>query len=357
MGSRQHLEGVARSARSLQDTVGELHAALTEGDEEGADYARDSLVRQARAALGDTGERGFEPAPAPDLDADDLLALAVRDLALSEALLSAGKALGEEGGPPEPGLLGPAARSLDTAAGALEAQTRAAVRLGFEPADSPSADLPSAVEALKREAGACLDRIADRSAGVASSALTGIPIVGTLLEHAKKLTDDLGLDAVKGVLAKLGARALERALRTLRRLIPAPIVDRVWQAAADLADGMEQDKSAGPLLMGGLLGIEGIKTDLAGLLGGPGLDQSRLDAARADLAELGDRFGKRMDMVAAAVALSGAVLAALASPLVAGGVAALLLGVAVVLAADYADAWRLPVSVRGVRVVVEEATA
>lgn len=192
---------------------------------------------------------------------------------------------------------------------------------------------------------------------MAWSALTSIPFVGKLTEQVKSFGDDLGLGAVKGTLAKLAVRALERALGTLRKLIHSALVERVWKAAAELADGLDRDKAAGPLLVGGLLGCEGVKQAIAARLEAAGLDQARLDTARGELADLGERFGKRMDLVAVMITAAAALLTAVASPLAAAGAAVLLLGVSLVLAADYADAWRLPVAVRGVRTVVEEATA
>jgi hypothetical protein len=346
---RQPLDALSRSARSLRDVVGELSCALAEDDEEGAAYARDGLARLARDALGDD-RLAFEPAEAPGPDLllagpDLLLAGLARDLALSGALLSA------EAG--DPGGLREAESALDRLEGALAAPGR----LGFEDAGGRSPDLPSAITALRRQCADCLDHIAERTAGVAAAALTELPGVGTLAEHLKRLGDDLGLGAVTGTLARLAVRVLERALTALRGLVTAPLLERVGRAVAGYADGLEQNKGAGALLMAGLLGVERTKRELTARLAADGLDSARLERATAELTELSARFGRRMDLLALAVSLGAAVAALLASPLAAGAVAALLMAAAVVTAADHADAWRRPVLVRGVRVLVEEATA
>ncbi|MFI6902751.1 hypothetical protein ACIBKY_15940 [Nonomuraea sp. NPDC050394] len=397
MGSRQHLDGLARSARSLQDTVGELHAALTAGNERRAGYARDRLAEQARAALGESGEYGFEaPRPGshtPAPDPDDLLAEAVRDLALSQALISAAAGLGEtntgEGGGGgaadgsggatldgggagtrdgggaggvggggggaggELGRLRVAGDSLGRLATALKPPDH----FGFEAATNASPDLPTAIATLRQEAATCLDRIHERSAGVAGAALAKIPVVSTVTTTAREILDKLGIGALTGTLTKLAARTLHKALTALHRLIPAAALDRVNAAVSRLADGLDQDKAAGPLLVSALLGTDGVRSALDERLARDALDRARLDGARADLAELGDRFGRHMDVLAIAITVSTGLVAWLATPLAAGAVAALLLGVVLVLAADYADAWSLPVAVRGVRTVVEDATA
>ncbi|MBB5078237.1 hypothetical protein [Nonomuraea endophytica] len=371
MGSRQHLDGLARSARSLQDTVGELHAALTAGNERRAGYARDRLAEQARAALGETGSYGFERSRpgshTPDPDPDDLLAEAVHDLALSQALISAAADVGETdagegatrdgggggGAGSESGRLRVAGDSLGRLATALKPPDR----FGFEAAASASPDLPTAIATLRQEAASCLDRIHERSAGVAGAALAKIPGVSTITTTAQEILDKLGVGALTGTLTKLAARALHKALTALHRLIPMEALDRVNTAVSQLADGLDKDKAAGPLLMSALLGTEGVRSALDERLARDALDRARLDGARTELAELGDRFGKHMDVLAIAITVSTAVVAWLATPLAAGAVAALLLGAVLVLAADYADAWSLPVAVRGVRTVVEDATA
>ncbi|GAA0913349.1 hypothetical protein [Nonomuraea longicatena] len=344
MAPRQHLEALSRSARSLRDLVGELSSALAEDDDEGAAYARDGLTRLARDTLGED-RLGFEPADAPGpADPGFLLASVARDLALSGALLSA------EAG--DPGRLHEAESALDRLEGALTAPGR----LGFEGSGGRSPDLPSAITALRLECAGCLDHIAERTAGVAAAALTEIPFVGRLAEHVKRLGDDLGLGAAAGTLARLAVRVLERALTALRGLVTAPLLERAGRAVAGYADGLEQNKGAGALLMAGVLGVERTKRDLTARLAADGLDSARLDRATAELTELSDGFGRRMDLIALAVSLGAAVAAWLASPLAAGAVAALLLAAAVVTAADHADTWRRPVLVRGVRAVVEEAT-
>ncbi|MFI6386559.1 hypothetical protein [Nonomuraea sp. NPDC050540] len=364
MGSRQHLDGLARSARSLQDTVGELHAALTAGDERRAGYARDRLAEQARAALGDSGAYGFEPPRpgphAPTPDPDDLLAGAVRDLALSQALISAaadgGEADGSGGGVGVDGGSG-RLRAAGDSLGRLAAALKPPDHFGFEAAASASPDLPTAIATLRQEAAACLDRIHERSAGVAGAALAKIPVVSTVATTTQEILDKLGVGALTGTLTKLAARALHKALTALHHLIPAAALDRVNAAVSQLADGLDKDKAAGPLLVSALLGTDGVRSALDERLGRDALDRARLDGARAELAELGDRFGKHMDVLAIAITVSTGLAAWLATPLAAGAVAALLLGVVLVLAADYADAWSLPVTVRGVRTVVEDATA
>ncbi|MFI9558147.1 hypothetical protein [Nonomuraea endophytica] len=377
MGSRQHLDGLARSARSLQDTVGELHAALTAGNERRAGYARDRLADQARAALGESGEYGFEPprpgSHAPEPDPDDLLAEAVRDLALSQALISAAAGLGEAGASGDGGGTSDGGGDTDGSGGAdaesgrlrmagdslgrLATALKPPDHFGFEAAASASPDLPTAIATLRQEAAACLDRIHERSAGVAGAALTKIPGVSTITTTVQEILDRFGVGALTGTLTKLAARALHKALTALHRLIPMEALDRVNTAVSQLADGLDKDKAAGPLLMSALLGAEGVRSALDERLSRDALDRARLDGARAELAELGDRFGKHMDMIAIAITVSTSLVAWLATPLAAGAVAALLLGVVLVLAADYADAWSLPVAVRGVRTVVEDATA
>ncbi|MEV4890123.1 hypothetical protein AB0K48_12105 [Nonomuraea sp. NPDC055795] len=444
MGSRQHLDGLARSARSLQDTVGELHAALTAGNERRAGYARDRLAEQARAALGDSGAYGFEPprptspphrparpGPRPEprprplqLGPDDLLAEAVRDLVLSQVLISAAADVGEAGaggggtdgsaggadggaggadgggaggsgreaGGGEAGASGGRAgggeagagggrgdgsgrgggaagsgggagggsgrlREAGDSLGLLATALKPPDHFGFEAATHASPDLPTAIATLRQEAAACLDRIHERSAGVAGAALAKIPVVSTVTTTAQEILDKLGVGALTGTLTKLAARALHKALTALHHLIPVAALDRVNAAVSQLADGLDKDKAAGPLLVSALLGTDGVRSALDERLGRDALDRARLDGARAELAELGDRFGKHMDVLAIAITVSTGLVAWLATPLAAGAVAALLLGVVLVLAADYTDAWSLPVAVRGVRTVVEDATA
>ncbi|MFE0150622.1 hypothetical protein ACFWY5_25975 [Nonomuraea sp. NPDC059007] len=411
MGSRQHLDGLARSARSLQDTVGELHAALTAGNERRAGYARDRLVEQARAALDESGTYGFEPPrptspphrPArpgprpgpqprpPQPGPDDLLAEAVRDLALSQALISAAAGVGEAAadvGEPGAGEGGGGAdgsgggwgdgggagavggggrggadagsgrlREAGDSLGLLATALKPPDHFGFEAATRASPDLPTAIATLRQEAAACLDRIHERSAGVAGAALAKIPVVSTVATTAQEILDKLGVGALTGTLTKLAARALHKALTALHHLIPAAALDRVNTAVSQLADGLDKDEAAGPLLVSALLGTDGVRSALDERLARDALDRARLDGARAELAELGDRFGRHMDVLAIAITVSTGLVAWLATPLAAGAVAALLLGVVLVLAADYADAWSLPVAVRGVRTVVEDATA
>ncbi|MFI6292428.1 hypothetical protein ACIBEJ_12635 [Nonomuraea sp. NPDC050790] len=363
MGARQHLDGLARSARSLHDTVGELHAALAGGDERRAGYARDRLADQARTALGDSGAYGFEPpraAGAPDPGPPDpgaLLAEAARDLALSQALISAAQPDGRESLPRGPQGPGGALRDARDSLGRLAAALEPSGDFGFEAATGASPDLPTAVAALRQEAAACLDRIHERSAGVASSALAKIPGVSTVTTTAQEMLDSLGVAAIAGTLTKLAAQALSKALTALHRLIPLGVLDRLNTAVSHLADGLGQDKAAGPLLVSALLGTDNVRAALDERLTGDTLERARLDGARAELAELGDRFGGQMDLLAIAITVSTGLVAWLASPPAAGAVAALLLGVVLVLAADYADAWPAPATVRGVRTVVEEATA
>ncbi|MFI6496251.1 hypothetical protein [Nonomuraea typhae] len=350
MGSRQHLDDLARSARSLQDTVSELHTALTEGDEQGAGYARDHLAEQARRALGETGERGFEPG-ADAAGAGDVLAVAARDLALSEALFRAAE--GEGGRPPDLERLRAAEDTLAGLAAALEGP----VRRGFEPAAAASPDLPTAVANLRHEGAACLELICERSGGAVTGALVKLPVVGTLAAGADELLSSLGLATPAEQLTKWGVRLLEKALTLLYRLIPSDLLDRLRAAVTRLADGLTRDRTPGGLLMDAVLGADGLRRTLGARLDREALDRAKLDAARAELGGLGERFGQRMDLLSFTIAVSAGLVSTLVTPLAAGGVAALLLAVVVVLAADYADAWALPAAVRGVRTVVEEATA
>ncbi|MFI6815030.1 hypothetical protein ACIBG7_21680 [Nonomuraea sp. NPDC050328] len=365
----KHSERLARSARSLHATVGELRGALAGRDEEALAYARDSLARLAAAALDPSRPLGFEQAaPAPGAGGpvdDEVLAGALHDLALSEALLSADRAL--KTGDIVP--LDLAAARVGQAAGLLESRAKEPAEHGFSAPVVRSPDLATAVAAVRERAGGCLDSIAERSAGVAWDSLTSIPFAGSLVEGARQLGDRIGIGPVQGQFATLAVKALERALAGLGRLLPAEAVERARQAVAEFGAGLEREVKATVLLMGRVLRCEPTKTDLGRRLdqagetaGGPDVVE-RLDRAAGELVELETRFRKRMDQIAGLIALCGAVLGglavALAAPVVAGlatAAGALLLAVCVVLAADYADAWPLTTGVRGVRLIVEAAT-
>lgn len=372
MAVRSDLTSAARSARSIYDVVGELREALAAGDDEGARYARDRLERLARTAIGDGDSHGVEAEPPdhPVADDDDVLVGAVRDLGLADALFSASLALGEGGAPPAPERLDATSAGLDQAATVLERRLREPDVHGFESAARRSADLPAAVAALKEQLSLSLGLICARSGDVVGQAVRKIPRVGDLVEAAGQLGKRPELGAVQGGLAALAVRALKRALAAMHALIPVPLLDRVRQWVAGLAAELERGTAPATVVMDRLLNRARIESQLAARLDRPGLDRDRLDRASAELKGIEERFSGHMALVSTALAISGTVLTtaaavagatgalavALASPVVAAGITVLLLGVVVVLAVDYADSWRLPAVVRGVRTVVEEAT-
>ena len=285
---------------------------------------------------------------------------------MADARFAAGRAVGETTGERDGKALDACIAELDVAARKLEqyAQSDPAAPLGLEDMTEHSPDAATAVARVRGEAASALNAIAERCAGVmvdmvAELARRKVPVAAWL----SKLGETLHLKEIGGRLLRLALRATERALAALSRMIPPTSTDSVRRALAEMTARLDEGAAPATVLVGAVLGFPAIDRDIEACLAGTGLDPGRLDSAAVSLRELTRRYGRAVDLLAGTattlMAVTGWLLglagaAAYVVPvLTAGG--GLVLGVALVLAAEYSDAWNLPSLVDGVPTTVRSA--
>ena len=340
-------------------------------------FAIERLEGEAARQLGELAEVESQYFDAPDgVDAagfaagdEDLLATALGQLEIGNTLVAAGQTLGE-GGPANPSLLDGAVRELRSSASLLETQQGAAetVERGFETRRA-SPDLAAATDRARTVAFSTLERLAEGSSVVIIDAfgIVSDRAPGRAQEALQLLGEQapqLGGEQWPGRLIRAGLKAIDKALATLRRIIPDHLYAAVRERIEDLWRRVERQEP-GPALVGWLIGVEGVRRQVDEALGGQPLDVARLDDASDALEALSERFARNMQLVrrvVRAVAATGTLLslAGLAIPhlaLVIAGAALLAAAAVVLLAMDYTDTGDLLRFVTGVRRVIQGVAA
>lgn len=299
---------------------------------------------------------------------EDLLATALSQLEIGNTLVAAGRTLGE-GGQADPSLLDEAVRELRSSASLLEDQQAATetVERGFETRRA-SPDLAAATDRARTAAFSTLEQLAEGSSVVIVDAFGIVTdrapdraqeALQLLGEHAQ-----LGGEQWPGRLIRAGLKAIDKALATLKRIIPEHLYAAVRERLQDLWQRVERQEP-GPAVVGWLIGVESVRRQVDEALGAQSLDLSRLDEASDALEALSGRFARNLQLVrrvVRAVAATGTLLglAGMAIPhlaLVIAGAALLAAAAVVLLAMDYADTGDLLRFVPGVRRIIQGVAA
>lgn len=361
-------QDLARSARSVARECRVLLASLeTDGHAEPALVERLEVV--AREWTDDDGDdHGFAAAPGDDgddapQDADALLSRALADLSVGNALLAAAEAVGTDGAPPTAHLRDTVA-ALDGVSGLLDEQDGGgAASHGFAPAPR-SADVDEALDRLRHELDATLDAVTDSSVAVVTDALAKAQerAPQQVRDLVTTIGERLQLGEYAHRFARLGAKAVEKALDVLTRIIPASFLRSARDDVHVLVERLQAGEPA-PAVVGWVFGVDGVRGALAALVPQGTPDVERADRASAELVAIRERFAGMTKLAKAVVA--GIVTAAGLLALFAAGVphvavvtsAALLVVVAavLVLGLDFTDGRPGPGVVVGARTIVVRA--
>jgi hypothetical protein len=323
----------------------DLRAAIAAGT--APEAAADRLARVIESAIAPP-----PPGSRRAQDPDAVLATVADQLRLGELALAASTALGETG----------------------TADPDALDRVLAEPRPAPpprrqretvvSPDKDAAAATLKAGFGSTLDAIAKGTADVIAGPCKTIAgrAPAQWREAWDKVSKRLFLDNIGGRLLRLGMRAVAAALDSLQELVDAAWLETARDRLVALADRAGA-VGAGPAMLGGVLGAEGAREEVAALLRADDLDLTRLDAGTAALTALADRFDSVIGKLALAQAAVAGIMAVqghlgLAIPWLPVSLlgAELLIGaVALVLAIDYVDTTVSVGRVRGARLIVRDA--
>lgn len=359
----------ARSARAVADAARMVEESIRDTGEPDV-YAVEQLERIAAEEIDGPqalARQGFEPLDAVEEPVGDVsqLATVVTQLSIGNALLAAGRAVGE--GPDqlstEP-LAGAVAELTDTADAldALDARS-AGARQGFQ-ADARSVSPEEAVESLTVAADGVLTSIVQVATSAVAGAFTeSVKLIpGRLGEAVGKIGEKIDLGSHAGRLVRLGLRAVQRALDLFARLFPAELLAKVRTQVEALYDRLGR-KEPGPAVVAWLVGADEVRELLRQAKARPDADPGGVDDATAEVERLGARFvdlGELATGLVKGIVGVGAALAVLQValphlPVITAGALALVVAGVVLLSADYVGAKPALRSVRGVKLVVTQA--
>lgn len=359
---------VAQAGRELRAVLGDPDR-VAEAAERLATTAEASIAQLDRAGA----ERGIGVALVPE-DAETLLAATLGQLEVAGTMFAASEVVGEhetgEPGHAEPGVLDEPLRRLDATVALLaEPQPLATQGIGAQAATA-STTVAEAVAALRRQLGRTVEDIIARSTAVIGDSLTGIRDRGpdAVRKAWDMVNERLHLDRIGGKLARLGLRAFRSALDMLARIVPGGWLGGIREQVDRMIASVDR-RGAGKTVVAMAIGADRLSDQQ---LDRSGLDMAKLDRGTADLAGLGAKYGKLMDLcggigTAIGFAVKLTAVLRLALPQLAVLIMAahlLVIGSVIVLGRDHVDAGPDldagrdgPGLVRGVRTIVGEATA
>lgn len=352
-------DGVLLAGRKLYDGL---------ADPERADFAAAQLADRLEAGVDHVAlsRQGFDSdgvvAEAESLD--EALVLIAGELDMANVALAAD---GVIAGRQQPDDLDAALNNLSGTNAELRAALSPPVAQGFDAEQTRSADLPTAIAAIRAAAESTVDQIAARGGELAKTVLASLPELAPKIKDAwdevkKRLNLDVLGDQV-GRFAKIALRLLASALDRLARLIPAKFVAATRDSVQNLATRLDAHEPA-VAAFGWAVGVEGLKKTTAERLGRDGLEVSKLDRGTDLLGALATRHERYMGIasgVTAALGLfhrfSGLLLPIAAQVAVVTVSAHLLVLIAVVtISADFLDTGTNIGVVRGARLIIQEAT-
>lgn len=372
--------GLAASTRSLLEAAGlvrnNLHRAAA------LSIAVEQL--EAAAEAHDTGITGVVTLGFAELDTNerplqvvtqDLLLTAMADLDVADVLLSAAVATGDGVGPAgDPALLDHALVRLDDSSRSMAGEGDGSVQLGFaEPAppavEPPSPDLGAATDRLRGRVDELLQTLKRGTEGVARCAVTAMKDMApeAVKSAVAKLGEEVPALPKVGRLIAQGLRKLERALQTLGRLLHLDVIGRVRDRVAHVWTRVQDGTALEPVLRR-FFGDDDTRIEADRVLEDVA-DAVALDDASAKLSGLTAGFNSAASTLELNIGRISAVTATLVVvshfvPVIAPWVVPtaataylLVLGTAVVVGMDYADAGIDRGKVEGVRQVLRSARA
>ncbi|RZI53853.1 MAG: hypothetical protein EOP16_00440 [Pseudonocardia sp.] len=189
-------------------------------------------------------------------------------------------------------------QALDDLAGItnqLELQVGGRAEQEFQATRTQSPDRSTAVATLTVCLQSVLDAIIERSADLATKALSPIPgTVPWMKAHWQTLTEDLQLNQFGASLTRLagaGLRLVAAALSRLAGLIPSTLLVKAGAVIENLADRLVANEPA-VAVVGWVLNVDAVRAEVAAQLERRDLDVGRIDRATDALTELVDRHGK-----------------------------------------------------------------
>jgi hypothetical protein len=356
----------ARSVAAAAELVRESLAATGTVDS----YAVEALERIATTHIdvaASHARQGFEPDPtagavgaAPTETA--VLAAVVSNLAVGEAMLAAGRAVGEGADRADPAYLSGAVADLELTADSLERLDAASMALSQRFDSASAADPAQAADRLRAGVEQALQQIADSAGQVSTQAFTSSAAIvpDKIRELVGQLGERIDLGEHAGRLVRLGLRAVQRALNLFARLFPGDLLRRAGADVLALHDRLAAHEP-GSAVVGWLVGVDSVRGRLDEVLAHD-TEPARLDAVNAEVQRLSARFTGLMDLATDIVKLTagaGALLAVVGVavphlPLIVAGALVMVVAGVVLLAGDYVDARADLGFVRGIRPVVTD---
>ncbi|MEV6349210.1 hypothetical protein [Actinoplanes sp. NPDC051851] len=347
---------VVRASREFSDARRDVPATAEAADRLAA------TIEYRLADLSRVEVSGFVPPGAgvtagPERPAE-VLGLVAAQLRIGEVALAAAAMTGETA-PVRVDGFDEAVDGLSVIVGTLDSGRAGGVQ-GFAPQRRHSADQATAVAAFAQACDETLGVIAERTADALGRPLQGLSgLAPEAVRRAWEQVDErLRLDQVGNRLVQVGLRAVAAALGALHRLVRGDWVGEVQQRLTELA-GRVGALGVSAAAVGGLLGVAKVKTETGAIIGLPGLEVPRLDAASDALTALAAGFTGTMEMVALAQTAITGLGAVTMIGLTVPHLGAVLLGaeltlgaLVVALALDYMDTLPALGWVRGVRTII-----